>query len=146
MKGLVLPLLLLTVTLSLQAQSTVAPGLATLPETRQLTDRAMNLFRQEKFADAYELLKPHWPLPAVEIEALANQMNTQWPVVRQRYGAAVGTEFIHERKVGGSFVQYTYLHKFERHAIRWVFVFYKPADRWLVNAVSFDDGISQMFE
>jgi hypothetical protein len=106
----------------------------------------MALVNQEKFAAAYGSVKPYWPLPAVEIDGLANQMNTQWPMVQQRYGDSLATEFISERKIGQSFLQYTYLQKFERHAIRWTFVFYKPKDAWLVNGVAWDDGVYQLFE
>lgn len=120
--------------------------LTTAADARKLAEQAMSFVRQEKFAEAYAAVKPFWPLPAIEIDGLANQMNTQWPVVQQRYGKTVATEFIREGRIGESFVQYTYLQKFERHAIRWTFVFYKPSDHWLVNAVSWDDGVHQLFE
>ena len=105
-------------------------------------DRADYLARTE----AYDAVKPYWPLPAVEIDGLANQMNTQWPMVKQRFGTSLAIEFVHTKKVADSFVEYTYLQKFERHALRWVIVLYKPADHWLINAVSWDDSVSLLFE
>ncbi len=50
---------------------------------------------------------------AVEIDGLANQMNTQWLMIQQRFGKSITTEFIKESKVGDSFIQYTYLHTFD---------------------------------
>lgn len=122
-----------------------ADSFASPAEARQLADRVVALFVEEKIVAGYDLLKPYWPLAPVEIDSLANQTGTQWPVVKQRFGASLASEFISARQAGQSLVELVYLHKFERHAIRWVFVFYKPADRWLINGVSFDDSIELLF-
>jgi hypothetical protein len=94
----------------------------------------------------YETLKPYWPLASVEIDNLANQTNTQWPMVKQRFGTSIATEFIKETKAGDSLARFVYLQKFQNHAIRWVFTFYKPKDRWIINGVSFDDRLDLLFE
>jgi hypothetical protein len=147
MRTLFLSLCAVVIASSLPAQESAAEKkLSTASDARKLADQAMNFVRQEKFAEAYGVVKPFWPLPEIEIDGLANQMNTQWPMIQQRFGKSITTEFIGERKVGESFIQHTYLHKFERHALRWTFVFYKPADHWLVNAVSWDDGVEHLFE
>lgn len=136
----------LTFALSAAAQEvTAVPPLATAADARKLADKAIVLFQQEKLAEGYAVLEPYWPLPEVEIDSLANQTATQWPMVKQRFGASLATEFIAEQKAGSSFVQFIYLQKFERHAMRWIFVFYKPGDRWIVNSFSFDDSVSLLF-
>ncbi len=114
-------------------------------QTRQLTERAVALFADEKIDEGYQALKPHWPLPAVEIDNLANQTHNQWPMVRQRFGEPLKMEFVHEARAGESLLRYVYIQKFERHALRWVFTFYKPEGQWLVNSVSFDDQLDRLF-
>jgi hypothetical protein len=121
----------------------VLPG---LNETRALADSAVALFKEEKFAEGYGLLIPYWPLEPAEIEVLVGQTVTQWPIVRQRFGSAVGMELVSQATVGNSLVRYTYLHKFQNHAIRWIFTFYQATDGWAVNGVSFDDQIDLLFE
>jgi hypothetical protein len=116
-----------------------------LAQARKLSDQAMSLFMDEKFVEGYGVLKPFWPLPPVEIDNLANQTNMQWPMVRQRFGKSVGVEFVRQRQVGDSLAEYVYLQKFQHHALRWVFVFYKPQGDWFINSVSFDDNIKSMF-
>lgn len=37
------------------------------------------------------------------------------------------------------------LQKFQNHAIRWVFVLYKPQKRWMINGVFFDDQLKELF-
>jgi hypothetical protein len=147
MKSVIVSMCLFVFATTMAAQEASVPKtLASVEETRKLADQAMAFAKQEKFAEAYGSVKPFWPLPAIEIDGLANQMNTQWPMVQQRFGKSLATEFIHEERVGESFIQYTYLQKFERHAIRWRFVFYRATSAWMVNAVSWDDGVSQLFQ
>lgn len=123
----------------------VSDDLAGLADTRKVSDKAVSLFKDEKFAEGYGILKRYWPLPPVEIDNLVNQTQTQWPTVKQRFGTSIAVEFVRETKVGASLVQYTYLQKFENHAIRWTLTFYRPRDRWVINSVSFDDEIYTLF-
>jgi hypothetical protein len=105
----------------------------------------MGYFKLDKISEGYSVLKPYWPLPSVEIDNLINKTTTQWPMVKQRFGESLGTEFIKEERVGKSFVRYTYLHKFNNHAIRWLFILYKPKGQWVINGVSFDDNVNELF-
>lgn len=124
----------------------LAGGFANLVDARNLADQAVALFRQEKIVEGYDTLKPYWPLPGVEIDNLANQTNTQWPMVKQRFGTSIGTEFVSESRAGESLARFVFLQKFQHHALRWVFTFYKPQDQWIINAVSFDDHLANLFE
>lgn len=36
---------------------------------------------------------------------------------------------------------YVHLHNFERHAIVWQFVFYKPGDPWFMNSFKYSDSV-----
>ncbi|MDO8413078.1 MAG: hypothetical protein Q7S51_04715 [Gallionellaceae bacterium] len=117
-----------------------------LAEARKISDKVVLFFKQEKIADAYGLLKPYWPIPVVEVDSMANQTNIQWPMLKQRFGTSIATEFVKEEKVGESLARYVYLHKFQNHAVRWVFTFYKPNDRWVINSVTMDDRIGDLFD
>ena len=125
--------------------SVLADGLASVSDARAVADKAAAKFGNEEFESGYEGLKPYWPLPLVEIDNLTNQTKTQWPLVQQRFGKSLGTEFVKEESAGDSFVRFTYLQKFEKHAIRWLFTFYKPKEEWLINGVTFDDQVSLLF-
>ena len=139
-KRIALALLLLCIPIA-----AVADGLSSIANARAVADATMEKFGLEEFERGYESLKPYWPLPIVEIDNLSNQTRTQWPLVQQRFGKSLGTEFIKEEKVGEAFVRFTYIQKFERHAVRWLFVFYKPKSEWLINGVTFDDQIGRLF-
>ena len=78
--------------------------------------------------------------------SMANQINQQWPLVDQRFGAAISKEFIKEKSIGESFVRYYYLHKFENHSIYWQIDFYKPRDYWQINSIIFLDSLEPLYE
>jgi len=115
-------------------------------DAKALSDKMIAHFVSKEFKEGLALAKQHWPLPEVEIDNLANQINTQWPIVDQRFGSSTGHEFIRTEKIGNSFVRYYYLHKFQNHAIYWRFSFYKPSKTWVVNEVTFMDSLEPLFE
>jgi hypothetical protein len=124
----------------------LADSLDSTDQTRQLADKMINHFAKKEFQEGLALAKPHWPLPEVEIDGLANQIATQWPMVDQRFGISTGKEFIREERIGKSFIRYYYLHKFQNHAIYWLFTFYRPSDKWKVNGVTFKDDLESLFK
>ena len=130
----------------LLAQSVWAAGFNSEQECRAFSDVLIEKFLQTKFQEAFDGAKPYWPLPAVEIDNVANQINIQWPMVAQRFGKQVGAEFIKEERIGHSFLRYYYLHKFEHHAIYWKIDFYKPQKKWMINSLTFRDDLSFLFE
>jgi len=114
--------------------------------TRKFTDELVNQIFKEKFQIAFNSAKPYWPIPVVEIDGIVNQINQQWPIVRQRFGNGVGTEFIGKEGIGNSFLRYYYLHKFENHAIYWRIDFYKPHKEWKINTIVFLDSLDVLYE
>ncbi|MDQ8020918.1 MAG: hypothetical protein REI94_03710 [Moraxellaceae bacterium] len=119
---------------------------ATLADARKTADTAVAFFVQEKVVAGYGVLKPYWPVPGVEVDNLANQTNTQWPMLKGRFGQSLRSEFVKECKAGESLARFVYLQKFQNHALRWVFTIYKPKDKWVFNSVSFDDNVGVLFQ
>ena len=105
----------------------------------------MQHFLKSEFVKELDVAKAYWPLNPVEIDGLANKINTQWSIVQQRFGKPTGTEFIKEERLGTSFVRFYYLHKFENHAIYWKFTFYKPKNEWKINSITFKDNLEILF-
>jgi len=126
-------------------QSAYGASLKEISETKSLSHKIMHHFLKAEFVEGLSIAKEYWPLPPVEIDGLANKINTQWSMVQQRFGKPTGMEFIQEEKLGKSFVRYYYLHKFENHAIYWKFTYYKPKDKWKVNGITFRDDLEFLF-
>ena len=136
----------ITILILFMAQSVYADALKEISETKSLSDKIMQHFLKEEFTEGLGIAKVYWPLPPVEIDSLANQINTQWVIVRQRFGNPSGMELIKEERIGKSFIRYYYLHKFDNHAIYWRFTYYKPENEWKVNGITYRDDLDFLFE
>ena len=123
-----------------------ADTLTSLSDTKELSNRAASLLAKDKTKEAVSLFKPYWPLPPTEIDMLILKIQNQTSMISSRFGKVVGFEFLKQQQVGKCFVRYIYILKYENHAMRWLFTFYKPQNKWLVNSVYFDDKLSELFE
>jgi hypothetical protein len=73
------------------------------------------------------------------------QAKLHLPVLQGRFGKSLGSEFIRERTIGRSLLQIVHIQKFEKHALRWQFIFYSPDKKWVLNTFNFDDKINLLF-
>ena len=122
-----------------------AAPLATPADTRALGDAFMKLVAAGKIDDAFELMRPYWPIPQNEVNAVRVKTGQQRAMVATRFGDILGSAFVREEKVSDFIVRYTYVEKRDVHVIRWLITFYRPVDTWKVNAVTWDDDISALF-
>ena len=127
------------------SQQALAGTLKNISEAKEMSDRMMKHFLNEEFTQGLNIAKKYWPLSPVEIDNLANQIKLQWGIVKQRFGNPIGYEFIKEERIGKSFARFYYLQKFEKHAIYWVFTYYKPKTRWIINGITFKDNLDPLF-
>jgi len=91
-------------------------------------------------------VKKYTIVPEVEIDSSLGQFKLQLPVIAQRFGASVGAEFVREEKMGESLLRITYLHRFDKHAMRWMFYYYRGSQGWVLNTFRFDDNILALFD
>ena len=137
---------LLSICIFVFSSHAFASGFKTESQIRSFSDNFINQIVSQKFKSAFDNAKQYWPIPAVEIDGIVNKIDQQWPIVQQRFGKAVGMEFIRQERIGNSFLRYFYLHKFENHAIYWRIDFYKPDDIWKINTVTFLDSLDALYE
>lgn len=52
-----------------------------------------------------------------------------------------GYEIITTKKFSESFILYSYLVKYDRQPLRFIFKFYKPSDKWVLYAYALDDSL-----
>jgi hypothetical protein len=58
---------------------------------------------------------------------------------KELVGDYLGKEFVNSESLAKCFSTYTYLVKYERQPVKFVFTFYKPQDRWVLYAFSLSD-------
>jgi hypothetical protein len=135
--------LLLAIFFSLTA---TADPIKSVDGTKRLCQKAADAFGAGDPKKSMEILKPHWPLPVEEINNLAYQTENQLKMVSSRFGEILGADFVGTKIAGNSFVRHTYIGKFEKHAVRYICVFYKPKEEWVVNSVYWDDQTPALFD
>ena len=123
-----------------------AATLDNLNATKQLCRSAADAFSSVNPRKSYEILREYWPLPEQEITNLAYQTESQLKMVSNRFGNILGADYVGTKVAGSSFIEHTYIAKFEKHAVRYICVFYKPKANWIVNSIYWDDKTQLLFK
>lgn len=128
------------------AVSACGESLKSEKDIKKLADDFMAEISKGFYKEAFNMLKPFWPLPETEINNLADQTESQLKTVANRFGKLLGFEYIQSNRIGDSYIRFMYIQKFANHATRWMIVFYRPLEEWIVNAVVWDDKTHELFE
>ena len=128
------------------AVSSYAASLKSENDIKKLADDFMAEISKGSYKEAFNRMKPYWPLPEAEINNLAYQTETQLKMAADRFGELQGSEYIQSNRIGKSYIRYIYIQKFSNHATRWMIIFYRPIDEWKVNVIVWDDKTHQLFE
>ncbi|MFA5339396.1 MAG: hypothetical protein WC317_04495 [Candidatus Omnitrophota bacterium] len=121
---------------------------ATVPDesaAKELANKIMQQVAAGNLGAAFKEMKPYVVISESEFDSAALQSKAQREQYGTRYGAAVSYEFIDSKKVGTSLLRLRYLEKTNRHAIPWVFYFFKTPEGWILNAFSWKDTFQEMF-
>lgn len=115
-------------------------------EAQALTERIMQSIIKDDLDGAYELIKAHSVLPAVELDgglqATKAQRDAQF---LRRYGDSVGYEQVSRKKLGESMVRLIYIEKAQKHPLPWTFFFYRTPAGWLLTQVRWDDQSAAVY-
>ena len=119
--------------------------LASADDAVKLTEDVMVRVSSGDLRGGMELAKPYTIVPPAEFDAMIGQAELQMPMMVARFGESVGSELIHNDSVGESLMQIIQLHKFEKHATVWRFIFYRGKEGWVLNSFHYADDISGAF-
>ena len=115
-------------------------------DTKKLCESFSNKIISNLTIEAFDEIKPHWPLPKEEIDNLSYQTKSQLELVGARFGDPIKVEFVKTKYAGASFLEQIFLGKFINHAIRISCIFYKPDNAWKVNSIIWNDKVSELLE
>lgn len=74
------------------------------------------------------------------------KLKMQFLSLEEIVGDYYGYELIAKKDLLNTFLVYSYLVRYDRQPIRFVFEFYKPKDQWLFWSFSYDDKIDDELE
>lgn len=127
-----------------------ASGFASAAELRDpdaavaLSEQIVSKASSGDLRAGFELARPYVVIPQSEFDAMLGQLELQLPVISARFGKSIGHELLRNDTVGGSLIQTIYIHKFEKHAMVWRFVFYKNDKGWVLNSFKYADDLTSV--
>ncbi|WP_313704702.1 hypothetical protein [Massilia sp.] len=136
---------LLFALLYLLCASAVAETLKDTAAARALTNQVMAKVGNGDLAGGVEVVRSFLIVPRAEFDVMIEQIKLQQPAMAQRFGRSIGHEFIREDKVGENLLRIVHIQRFEKHAMRWTFYFYRGNDGWVLNTFKSDDDIQLLF-
>ncbi|MBU0488609.1 MAG: hypothetical protein KKA07_10065 [Bacteroidetes bacterium] len=61
-------------------------------------------------------------------------------------GKYYGYQIIAMKNIGGCYVEYSYLMRYDRQPIVFTFILYKPKDKWQIHNLRFEDNLDKELE
>ena len=136
--------LMLALVVTLQFGTAQAATLQSDADIRTFADRVMAKVAKGDLPGAFADMKPYTIIPPTEFDAAALQSKSQRDLVGTRFGATIGYEFIGEKRSGQSLLKLTYIEKTERHALPWLFYFYRTPNGWVLNSFFWNDRMTDL--
>ncbi len=120
-------------------------GFLSVREMQEYCERILSHLQGGDVDSAFVLIKSQWLFDPAEIDSVWEKTANQLPGLQNRFGDILAVSEVGSERVGELVIRFTYVIKYERHVVRWLFVFYKPRTKWILNSFKWDDSISELF-
>lgn len=114
-------------------------------EAKELAEKVLSRAVVGDMNGIATVVKPYWPFPEDELEALVAQTAQQRHLLANRLGKSVGFTLVRREVAADTFLRLVYVERFENTGLRWMFTFYKVRDVWKFNGFSWDEEIAKLF-
>ena len=130
------------------AQSAPSPELMlpTEADALALSEAFMQKIIADKYEEAFHLIRPYFPVPEARVANIEKETKQQLGKAELQFGAPLGHTFVGADEVQGTVLRYRFLQQYDLDVLFWEFIFYKPKDGWVINAIGFDDQIRDLFK
>ena len=122
-----------------------ADTLKTEAELRPFADRVMAAVSGAGLQAGFSVMRPYVVISETELQQALLKMQAQREQWTPRYGKTVGFEYIGTKRIGQSLLRFTYLERTERHALPWMFHFYRTNNGWILSSFLANDLSSELF-
>jgi hypothetical protein len=121
-------------------------ALRTEADVLNLCENALSNIVNGEMAKGIAMLRPYaLSISKEDVDSLENQLVGQAVTIQASYGDAIGFVLISKENLKDTILKAVYVVKYERHLIRWTFIFYKPYDSWILDYFNYDDSIADLF-
>ncbi|MGO9412798.1 MAG: hypothetical protein ACLQCB_18880 [Spirochaetia bacterium] len=126
--------------------SQMPPALRTEADVQGLCEDALSQIVSGDLEQGIATLRPYaTSILKEDVDSLENHLVSQASTIKDSYGEALGFVLISEDNLKDTILKAVYVVKYERHLIRWTFIFYKPFDSWILDYFNYDDAIDALF-
>ena len=127
-------------------QPELAPALRSEGDALLLCEVFLDHMLAGNYKEAFSQIRPYFPVSPARIDKIEKETTDQLGMAELQFGRALDHSFISGDQVEGKVLRFRFLQRFDRDVIFWEFVFYRPQDVWLINALGFDDEIRDLFK
>ncbi|MGA2764919.1 MAG: hypothetical protein ABSG17_16340 [Spirochaetia bacterium] len=126
---------------------TQAPAeLKTERDVQNLCETALSYVVSGDLEQCIAVLRPYaTSISREDVDSLENQLKGQATTIKNSYGDPIGYVLISMENLKDTILKGVYVVKYERHLIRWSFIFYKPYSSWILDYFNYDDAIEALF-
>jgi hypothetical protein len=129
-----------------RSESQAPPPLRTEGDIQDLCENALSHIVDGEVAKGIAVLRPYaLSISKSDMDSLENQLLGQAETIKESYGDPIGYVLISRVNLKDTVLKTVYVVKYERHLIRWTFIFYKPYDSWILDFFNYDDSIEDLF-
>jgi len=115
-------------------------------EINRLVEHSVQLFKDKKISESFTLLTPYWPMPQNELNTLEIQTQKYMDLMLTRFGEPVDYLKLKEQHLKNFAIKITYIIRFEKHAVRLIYIFYNSGKGWILNTFHWDDQFAAEFD
>ena len=114
-------------------------------EAKELAEKVLSRAVAGDMDGIATIVKPYWPFPEDELEALVAQTAQQRSLLAPRLGKSLGFTLVRREIAADTFLRLIYVERFENTALRWLFTFYKVREVWKFNGFAWDEELAKLF-
>ena len=114
-------------------------------EAKELAEKVLARVAVGDMDGVVTMVKPYWPFPENELEALVTQTAQQRHLLASRLGKSIGFTLVRREVAADTFLRLVYVERCENTGLRWLFTFYKVKDTWKFNGFTWDEEIAKLF-
>ena len=114
-------------------------------EAKELAEKVLARVVVGDMDSIVTVVKPYWPFPDNELEALVAQTAQQRQLLASRLGKSLGFTLVRREVAADTFLRLVYIERCENTGLRWLFTFYKVKDTWKFNGFAWDEEIAKLF-
>ena len=122
-----------------------AKSLGSEAEIDALLESVMSEVGKGKVMEAVKELKPYGIAPDSVFESNTLALSDILPSIEKKFGSTIGYDRISAKKSGSSLIEYVYIQKIEKSVLIWRFVFYRPAQEWILFSWAVNDKTDDLF-